>query len=143
MVEFRALSALFEVAQPKYARLVRAVQERIENGAYPVGSLLPAEAGFAKEFGCSRPSVVASPRVRDMLNFGDETAVLEPVELASTYLPLRVAEGTHLGSEALVPGGGRAGNGARKSRARDLDRCDGFGREFGPCDREYASARSS
>lgn len=30
-----------------------------QNGAYPVGSLLPAEARFAKEFGCSRSTFVS------------------------------------------------------------------------------------
>ncbi|UGQ11365.1 GntR family transcriptional regulator [Yinghuangia sp. ASG 101] len=58
MVEYKALAVPFEVAQPKYARLVQVVQQRIEDGTYPVGSLLPTEAGFAQEFGCSRPTVV-------------------------------------------------------------------------------------
>ncbi|WP_436790249.1 GntR family transcriptional regulator [Yinghuangia sp. YIM S10712] len=173
MVEHKALAAPFEVPPPKYARLARAVQERIEDGTYPVGALLPTEAAFAEEFGCSRPTVVraleilarngwlraqqgrgrfvlarraaeperrgtcllsldeapagtllrvgyvvASPRVRDMLNLPDGTPVLvrrilvhadgRPAELISTYFPLPVVEGTSLGSEALVPGGLRA-----------------------------------
>lgn len=58
MMENKALAAPFEVAPPKYARLAQAVQERIENGTYPVGAMLPTEAGFAAEFGCSRPTVV-------------------------------------------------------------------------------------
>ncbi|HEY9439452.1 MAG TPA: GntR family transcriptional regulator [Mycobacteriales bacterium] len=48
----------FEVEPPKYARVVRALQERIEEGAYPPGEALPSEAQLVGEFRVSRPTVV-------------------------------------------------------------------------------------
>jgi GntR family transcriptional regulator len=47
-----------QVAPPKYAVIVNAVQQRIENGAYPPGAMLPSETELMKEFGASRPIVV-------------------------------------------------------------------------------------
>jgi DNA-binding GntR family transcriptional regulator len=47
-----------EVSLPKYATIVNAVQERIEGGTYPPGSLLPSESDLMKEFRVSRPTVV-------------------------------------------------------------------------------------
>jgi GntR family transcriptional regulator len=47
-----------EVATPKYVVIVNAVQERIENGTYPPGVMLPSETDLMKEFGASRPIVV-------------------------------------------------------------------------------------
>ncbi len=48
----------FEVTPPKYMRVILAVQERIEDGTYAPGSMLPSEHQFATEFGVSRPTVV-------------------------------------------------------------------------------------
>ena len=53
-----------EVAPPKYVLIVNAVQERIENGTYPSGSMIPSESGLMHEFGASRPIVV---RALDLL----------------------------------------------------------------------------
>jgi GntR family transcriptional regulator len=52
-----------ESVPPKYAQLVQALQRRIEAGTYPPGSLLPSEHQLIKEFGVSRPTVVAALRV--------------------------------------------------------------------------------
>lgn len=48
----------FEVAPPKYARVVRALQERIQDATYPPGSALPSESQLVAEFQVSRPTVV-------------------------------------------------------------------------------------
>ncbi|MGX7676788.1 GntR family transcriptional regulator [Plantactinospora sp. DSM 117369] len=53
-----------EVAAPKYVVIVNALQERIESGAYPPGSMLPSETELIREFKASRPVVV---RALDLL----------------------------------------------------------------------------
>ena len=47
-----------EFAPPKYVVIVNALQERIENGTYPPGWMLPSETELMREFGASRPIVV-------------------------------------------------------------------------------------
>ena len=47
-----------DVAPPKYAMIVNALQDRIANEVYPVGSMLPSEATLTTEFSVSRPTVV-------------------------------------------------------------------------------------
>ena len=47
-----------EFAPPKYAQIVTAVQQRIEDGTYPAGELMPSESQLVREFGVSRPTVV-------------------------------------------------------------------------------------
>lgn len=49
-----------EFAPPKYAVLVNAIQERIENGTYAPGTAIPSEAQLMAEFDISRPTVVRS-----------------------------------------------------------------------------------
>jgi DNA-binding GntR family transcriptional regulator len=46
-----------EFAPPRYAQMVNALQERIEAGTYPPGSLLPSENQLITEFGVSRTTV--------------------------------------------------------------------------------------
>lgn len=53
-----------EVSTPKYVLIVNAVQERIENGTYPPGVMIPSETELVREFGASRPIVV---RALDLL----------------------------------------------------------------------------
>jgi GntR family transcriptional regulator len=43
---------------PKYARIVNTLQERITDGSYAPGDMLPSEAQLIAEFGASRPVVV-------------------------------------------------------------------------------------
>ena len=43
---------------PKYARIVNALQERITDGTYAPGDMLPSETQLIAEFGASRPIVV-------------------------------------------------------------------------------------
>jgi DNA-binding GntR family transcriptional regulator len=52
----------FEYTPPKYAQIIRAIQERIESGEYPPGSLLPSEHQLSAEFGTARPTVVRALR---------------------------------------------------------------------------------
>ncbi|MGW4463030.1 GntR family transcriptional regulator [Micromonospora sp. NPDC004704] len=52
------------VGQPKYVVIVNALQQRIENGTYPQGAMLPSETELVREFGASRPVVV---RALDLL----------------------------------------------------------------------------
>ncbi|WP_326552146.1 GntR family transcriptional regulator [Micromonospora sp. NBC_01813] len=53
-----------EVAQPKYVVIVNAMQQRIDDGTYPPGAMLPSETELVREFRASRPVVV---RALDML----------------------------------------------------------------------------
>ncbi|MEV4772618.1 GntR family transcriptional regulator [Micromonospora humida] len=53
-----------EVAPPKYVVIVNAVQQRIEDGTYPLGAMLPSETELIREFRASRPVVV---RALDLL----------------------------------------------------------------------------
>lgn len=46
------------VNPPKYALMVNAIQERIEDGTYPPGTAIPSEAQLGAEFKASRPVVV-------------------------------------------------------------------------------------
>ncbi|MFI5935949.1 GntR family transcriptional regulator [Actinoplanes sp. NPDC051494] len=46
------------VRPPKYAVIVNAVQQRIENGTYPPGTGIPSETQLVAEFEASRPIVV-------------------------------------------------------------------------------------
>jgi DNA-binding GntR family transcriptional regulator len=48
----------FDYAPPKYAQVVAEIQNRIERGDYPAGSLLPSEHQLVAEFGVSRPTIV-------------------------------------------------------------------------------------
>lgn len=54
----RAVVVGFEVTAPKYARVVLAVRERIEDGTYEPGAMLPSEHRLAGEFAVSRPTIV-------------------------------------------------------------------------------------
>ena len=49
-----------EFAPPKYAVVVNAVQQRILDGTYPPGFLLPSESALSEEFNISRPTIVRS-----------------------------------------------------------------------------------
>jgi DNA-binding GntR family transcriptional regulator len=53
----------FEYTPPKYAQIIAALQERIESGEYPAGSLMPSEHQLSAEFGTARPTVVRALRV--------------------------------------------------------------------------------
>ena len=52
----------FEYTPPKYAQIIAELQERIESGEYPAGSLLPSEHQLSMEFGTARPTVVRALR---------------------------------------------------------------------------------
>ncbi|MGH3403903.1 MAG: GntR family transcriptional regulator [Streptosporangiaceae bacterium] len=53
----------FEYTPPKYAQIIAALQQRIESGEYPPGSLLPSEHQLSAEFGTARPTAVRALRV--------------------------------------------------------------------------------
>ncbi|MFG2604650.1 GntR family transcriptional regulator [Streptomyces sp. NPDC048514] len=48
----------YEVEAPKYVRLARTIQRRIEDGTYPPGTRVPSENQLMQAFGMSRPTVV-------------------------------------------------------------------------------------
>lgn len=52
----------YEYTPPKYAQIIAELQQRIESGEYPAGSLLPSEHQLAGEFGTARPTVVRALR---------------------------------------------------------------------------------
>jgi GntR family transcriptional regulator len=47
-----------EFAPPKYVLMVNTIQERLGNGTYPAGTMIPSESQLMAEFGASRPTVV-------------------------------------------------------------------------------------
>lgn len=53
----------FETAPPKYARVLSELQERISEGTYAPGSLLPSEDQLTKEFGVSRTTVIRAVQI--------------------------------------------------------------------------------
>ncbi|UGQ15130.1 GntR family transcriptional regulator [Yinghuangia sp. ASG 101] len=53
----------YEVPQPKYVRLVQALQAQIEDGTYPPGSMLPSEHQLVAAFSMSRPTVVRALQI--------------------------------------------------------------------------------
>ncbi|MDA0564830.1 GntR family transcriptional regulator [Streptomonospora sp. S1-112] len=55
-----------EFAPPKYAQIVQAIQTRIEDGTYPVGTMLPSEARLVREFGSGRSTVVRALQILSM-----------------------------------------------------------------------------
>src|ERR1700719_2829336 len=52
----------FEYTPPKYAQMIAELQQRIESGEYPPGSLLPSEHQLSSDFGTARPTVVRALR---------------------------------------------------------------------------------
>jgi GntR family transcriptional regulator len=53
----------YEYTPPKYAQVIEELQQRIEGGEYPPGSLMPSEHQLSDEFGIARPTVVRALRV--------------------------------------------------------------------------------
>jgi GntR family transcriptional regulator len=53
----------YEYTPPKYARVIEELQQRIESGVYPPGSMLPSEHQLREEFQVARPTVVRALRV--------------------------------------------------------------------------------
>lgn len=60
-----------EFAPPKYVQIVRAIQERIEDGSYPVGEMLPSESRMVREFGAGRSTVVRALQILSMQGWID------------------------------------------------------------------------
>lgn len=54
----RAVEMRMEFAPPKYAQVMRAIQERIESGEYAPGDMLPSETQLVRELGVGRTTVV-------------------------------------------------------------------------------------
>ncbi|MEZ0108584.1 GntR family transcriptional regulator [Catenulispora sp. EB89] len=53
----------FESAPPKYAQVVAGLQERILNGTYPAGSMLPSEEQLVNEWDMSRTTVIRALQI--------------------------------------------------------------------------------
>jgi DNA-binding GntR family transcriptional regulator len=52
-----------EFSPPKYAQIVQTIRQKIADGTYPPGSLLPSETQLVREFRVSRPTVVRALQV--------------------------------------------------------------------------------
>jgi len=52
-----------EVTPPKYITIINAIQQRIQDGTYAIGSTLPSESQLVQEFGVSRPTVVRAMEI--------------------------------------------------------------------------------
>ncbi|MEU8385473.1 GntR family transcriptional regulator [Streptosporangium sp. NPDC048865] len=60
-----------EYAPPKYAQIVAQIRNKIADGTYPPGSLLPSETQLIREFAVSRPTVVRALQVLQLRGFID------------------------------------------------------------------------
>ncbi|MFF3437925.1 GntR family transcriptional regulator [Streptosporangium sp. NPDC002721] len=60
-----------EYAPPKYAQIVAQIRQKITDGTYPPGSLLPSETQLIREFAVSRPTVVRALQVLQLRGFID------------------------------------------------------------------------
>ncbi|MBB4933752.1 DNA-binding GntR family transcriptional regulator [Lipingzhangella halophila] len=56
----------WEFTPPKYVQVVQALQERIEDGTYTPGELLPSESRLVREFGAGRSTVVRALQILSM-----------------------------------------------------------------------------
>src|SRR5690606_14172134 len=54
----RAVDVSMDFAPPKYARVIAAIQQRIRDGEYAPGDMLPSETQLVREFGVGRTTVV-------------------------------------------------------------------------------------
>src|SRR4029078_13356125 len=54
----RTADMSMDFAPPKYAQVMRAIQERIESGEYAPGDMLPSETQLVRELGVGRTTVV-------------------------------------------------------------------------------------
>ena len=45
------------IPTPVYMRIRRRIEERIERGIYPTGSMIPSEKDLAEEFGTTRLTI--------------------------------------------------------------------------------------
>ncbi len=56
----------WEFTPPKYVQVVQGLQERIADGTYSPGELLPSEARLVREFGAGRSTVVRALQILSM-----------------------------------------------------------------------------
>ena len=70
-------------ATPVYMRIRRCIEERIERGAYPTGSMIPSEKDLAEEFGTTRLTIrsavdelVRRGQIRRVRGKGGKVAVI-------------------------------------------------------------------
>ncbi|WP_127505067.1 GntR family transcriptional regulator [Actinoplanes solisilvae] len=99
----------------KYATIANTLQARIDNGAYPLGSLLPSEAQLVREFVASRSTVVRALEYLRQLGYiegvqGKGRTVLGTPRPRPSSPPARVLDALHaaeIGMRSVV-GAGRA-----------------------------------
>jgi DNA-binding GntR family transcriptional regulator len=97
-----------EFAPPKYVQIVRAIQERIEDGTYPVGEMLPSESRMVREFGAGRSTVVRALQILSMQGW------IEREHGRGSFVrgvPQQTSERSHAGASAFD-----ASEEARKNR---------------------------
>jgi GntR family transcriptional regulator len=109
-----------EPTPAKYARIANALQERIENGSYPVGAMVPSEAQLVREFGASRSTVVRALEYLRQLGFiegvqGKGRIVRGRPPTPGTQAPSRVRAALHAPEDpfATLIGAGPAPASAR------------------------------
>ncbi|MCY9786678.1 GntR family transcriptional regulator [Nocardiopsis sp. EMB25] len=90
--------ASLEYAPPKYVQIVHAIQERIEDGTYPVGDMLPSESRMVREFGAGRSTVVRALQILSMQGW------IEREHGRGSFVrgvPRSTAERSHAGASAF------------------------------------------
>jgi GntR family transcriptional regulator len=104
----------------KYAHIADAVQQRIERGTYPPGSMLPSESQLVREFDASRSTVVRALEYLRQLGYlegvqGKGRLVLGAPPRRRPSLPHQVFEALHTAelTHGTVIGAGRAPASAR------------------------------
>ncbi|WP_436522556.1 GntR family transcriptional regulator [Actinoplanes sp. HUAS TT8] len=104
-----------EPVPAKYAHIADAVQQRIERGTYPPGSMLPSESQLVREFDASRSTVVRALEYLRQLGYleglqGKGRLVLGSPPRRRPAMPDRVFDALHAAelTHGTVIGAGRA-----------------------------------
>ncbi|WP_374058218.1 GntR family transcriptional regulator [Marinitenerispora sediminis] len=107
-----------EFAPPKYVQIVHAIQERIQDGTYPVGEKLPSESRMVREFGAGRSTVVRALQILSLQGW------IEREHGRGSFvrgIPQVAAERSHAGASAFDasedPKSSRITNAGRESVA--------------------------
>jgi DNA-binding GntR family transcriptional regulator len=83
---------------PKYVQIVQAIQERIEDGTYAPGDMLPSESRLVREFGAGRSTVVRALQILSMQGWIDREHGRGSFVKGS---PGRSSERSHAGQSAF------------------------------------------
>ena len=87
-------------ATPVYMRIRRRIEERIERGIYPTGSMIPSEKDLAEEFGTTRLTIRSA--VDELVRRGRFDASAERARLWHRKCPLPTSEQGAFASRSVL-----------------------------------------